>query len=66
MLEASHSLKVVYEYSLKLQSIWHNKTASQESLISSLKEWCYQAEQSGIEALVEFASVLRGYRLQPA
>ncbi|MGY8814779.1 MAG: DesA family fatty acid desaturase [Gammaproteobacteria bacterium] len=64
MLDESQSLKVVYEYNLRLQSIWQNKTASQEQLIQSLKEWCTHAEQTGISALADFAETIRGYRLQ--
>jgi stearoyl-CoA desaturase (Delta-9 desaturase) len=66
LLQESHALRVVYDFNLQLQTIWQNKTASQENLIQSLKDWCHQAEQTGIEALAEFASTLRGYRLQEA
>lgn len=64
LLAESHSLQTVYEFSLRLQSIWQNKTASPESLIQALKEWCVNAEQTGIDALADFAATLRAYRLQ--
>jgi stearoyl-CoA desaturase (delta-9 desaturase) len=66
LLDESQSLKVVYEYNLRLQSIWQNKTADQEQLIQSLKEWCMHAEQTGISALAEFTETIKGYRLQEA
>jgi stearoyl-CoA desaturase (delta-9 desaturase) len=64
LLDESQSLKVVYEYNFRLQLIWQNKTANQEQLIQSLKEWCMHAEQTGISALAEFAETIKGYRLQ--
>ena len=66
MLSESHTLKIVYEFNQRLQTIWQNKTASQESLIQALKDWCHHAEQTGIEALEEFARSIRTYRLQEA
>lgn len=65
-LAENHTLKVVYEFSQRLQSIWHHKTASQEMLIQSLQDWCHHAEQTGIEALQEFARTIKAYRLQEA
>jgi stearoyl-CoA desaturase (delta-9 desaturase) len=65
-LDRSRSLQVVYEYSQRLQAIWHQKTASQEWLLKALQDWCYQAEQTGIQALADFARRLRGYTLATA
>ena len=65
LLAQHHTLETVYEFKQRLQAIWLEKTASQEVLVDSLKEWCQQAEQTGIEALEEFAHTLRGYTLQP-
>jgi stearoyl-CoA desaturase (delta-9 desaturase) len=66
MLAQSHALQVVYEFSQRLQTIWQYKSASQENLIQALQDWCHHAEQTGIEALQEFARTLRAYRLQGA
>lgn len=65
LLEESDSLQVVYEYRQRLQTIWQEKSATRESLVQSLQEWCRQAEETGIEALEEFAQRLRSYTLQP-
>lgn len=65
VLAEYHTLETVYEFRQKLQALWQQKTASQESLVDALKEWCQQAEQTGIQALEEFAHGLRGYTLQP-
>ena len=66
MLKHNKTMEIVYEYKQRLQEIWTEKTATQESLIHALQEWCQQAEASGIEALQEFAQTLRTYTLQPA
>ena len=66
VLEQNRSLRVVYEFSQRLQDIWHQKTASQEKLLQALQDWCRQAEQTGIQALEEFARRLRGYTLAPS
>jgi stearoyl-CoA desaturase (delta-9 desaturase) len=63
LLAQSHSLCVVYEYQQRLQALWQEKTATQEGLLDALQEWCQQAEQTGIEALEEFALTLRGYSM---
>ncbi len=63
MLAGNERLKIVYEYKQRLQALWQEKTATQESLKKALQQWCQQAEQTGVEALEEFAMVLRGYTL---
>ena len=60
------TMEVVYEYKQRLQLIWTEKSASQESLLHALQEWCQQAEASGIEALQEFAISMRAYTLKTA
>lgn len=65
-LEKHQSLKVVYQFRLKLQNIWAKSTASQKELLEALQEWCKQAEASGIEVLREFVKHLKMYVPQPA
>jgi len=65
-LELSQRLAVVYQFKLQLQQIWQERSATYESLLQALQEWCRQAEATGIQALQEFAQSLRGYTLQPA
>lgn len=61
VLENFQSLRVVYQFRLKLQDIWSRKTASQKELLDALHDWCQQAEATGIEALLRFASHLKTY-----
>jgi stearoyl-CoA desaturase (delta-9 desaturase) len=66
ILDANHALKTVHEFRERLAQLWSGAHASNERLLSQFKEWCVQAEQSGIKVLQEFALGLRGYGLQPA
>ena len=66
LLDQSDALNVVYEYRQRLQELWMQKTISQEAMLEALQEWCQQAEQSGVEALQEFATTVRSYSMMPA
>lgn len=59
VLDNFQSLRVVYQFRLKLQDIWSRSTASQKELLDALQEWCRQAEATGIDALVRFTQQLK-------
>ena len=61
LLETFHSLRVVYQFRVKLQDIWSRSTANQKELIDALQEWCQQAEATGLEALRRFSMSLKTY-----
>jgi stearoyl-CoA desaturase (delta-9 desaturase) len=63
VLADNQALRTVHEFRERLQELWNGTTASNEKLIQELKEWCAQAEASGIKSLQEFAQTLRGYRV---
>jgi stearoyl-CoA desaturase (delta-9 desaturase) len=62
-LAHSRALEEVYQFKLRLQSLWTEKTASHEALLAALQEWCRQAEATGIQALQDFALSLRRYSI---
>ncbi len=64
-LAQSPTLRTVYEFRQRLQALWGNSTLSNENLLQQFKEWCAQAETTGVATLREFALRLRGYTLQP-
>ncbi len=67
ILDANASLKTVHEFRERLRALWdHRKVTSNDRLIAQLKEWCAQAEASGIKALQDFARQLQGYRMAGA
>ena len=45
----------------ELAQLWKDSEANMEQLIERLRNWCANAEQSGIEELREFARELRGF-----
>ena len=66
VLESSQSLQTVYEFRERLKTIWSGSVASNDRLIEQFREWCAAAEASGVRALQDFATSLRGYSLRPA
>ncbi len=62
-LTLNERLEEVYRFRQRLQAIYEARSASRESLLDLLQEWCQQAERTGIEALQDFAQTLRGYTL---
>ncbi|MBT3063391.1 MAG: fatty acid desaturase [Candidatus Thiodiazotropha sp. (ex Lucina pensylvanica)] len=65
ILDTNAALNKVYEFKLKLQAIWEQQTSSHEKRLEALSQWCAQAEESGVEALREFVSILRSYGMRP-
>lgn len=62
LLNEDKALQLVYQYRQKLQDIWRRTNASQKELLDALQEWCKQAEQTGIQALAQFANHLKGFK----
>lgn len=61
LLDNFQSLKVIYQFRMRLQTIWNLSTASQKELMEALQEWCHQAEATGIETLKRFSMRLKTY-----
>lgn len=60
-LEQSDTLARAYDFKQRLKAIWQERTASRERLLQALREWCEEAEASGIAALEDFARRLPRY-----
>jgi stearoyl-CoA desaturase (delta-9 desaturase) len=65
ILAESQILHCVHEYRDRLRQLWEDRQGSNERLIAALKDWCAEAETSGIKALEEFARRLSSYCLKP-
>ncbi len=63
ILAESQVLHRVHEYRDRLQRLWESRHGNNERLIAALKEWCAEAEASGIKALEDFAQRLASYCL---
>jgi stearoyl-CoA desaturase (Delta-9 desaturase) len=64
ILQRSAALKTVYQFKLRLLSIWEQQSVSHEVRLASLRDWCAQAEASGIKALAEFSLLMKRYQLR--
>ena len=66
LLSSNAALETVHEFRENLRDLWSGANVSNEKLLAQLKEWCAEAEASGIKVLEEFAARLRSYQLAPA
>ena len=60
----SERLETIYQYRLRLQSIWSRTSHNSTEMLEALKQWCRDAEASGVRALEDFARALRAYTVQ--
>jgi len=66
VLENSQALATVHEFRERLKAIWSGSATSNEGLVVQFRDWCAQAEASGVRSLQDFAASLRGYSLRTA
>ena len=65
LLADNAALQTVYEFRERLSEIWTAANVSNDALLQQLKDWCSEAEASGIQVLEEFAARLRSYQMSP-
>jgi stearoyl-CoA desaturase (delta-9 desaturase) len=61
--EKHPQLRTVCEFRARLAELTERNGRNAEGMLEGLKEWCREAEQTGIRTLAEFAARLKGYRL---
>ena len=61
LLREHPALAAIYQAKLDLLEVWQQRTRGAQELLAALREWCERAEQSGNEALRDFAAYLRSY-----
>ena len=66
LLSDNAALETVHEFRERLRELWSSANVSNERLLAQLREWCAEAEASGIQVLQEFADRLRSYQLATA
>jgi stearoyl-CoA desaturase (delta-9 desaturase) len=59
-------LKQLLEYRQRLLAIYEIRSADAAAKMEALRDWCREAEASGVAALQEFSARLKGYALVPA
>ena len=65
-LARSQALHIVYEFRLKLEKLWEDNAQNNDTLLQHFKEWCHEAEATGIASLRQFAAELRSYSVRTA
>lgn len=63
LLSDNAALRTVHEFRERLAKLWSGANMSNERLLQHLREWCTEAEASGIQVLEDFAARLRSYQL---
>ena len=66
LLSDNAALDTVHEFRERLRELWSGANVSNEKLLAQLKQWCAEAEASGIKVLEDFAARLRSYQMAPA
>ena len=65
VLADNKALETVHDFRERLHAIWSSANVSNEKLLQQLRNWCQEAEASGIKVLEDFAERLRSYRPAP-
>ncbi|MBC6942601.1 MAG: acyl-CoA desaturase [Xanthomonadales bacterium] len=61
--EGCPRLQRVCEFRARLAALIERNGRNGDALLEALRDWCHEAEASGIRALQEFSARLKGYRL---
>jgi len=62
-VEKRPTLRTVCEFRTRLAALTERNGRNAEALLDSLKQWCHEADATGIRTLSEFAGRLKGYKL---
>jgi stearoyl-CoA desaturase (delta-9 desaturase) len=61
LIQQNAQLRKMIEMRRDLQALWSRSNATGEQLLSQLRTWCQQAEESGVSSLRDFSIRLRRY-----
>lgn len=62
-VERNPELRTVCEFRARLAGLTERNGRNAEGMLDGLKQWCHEAEATGIRSLQQFAARLKGYRL---
>ena len=65
-INTSPTIETIIQYREDLKDIWESNGKSADQMIEAIKEWCHNAEKSGVVALQVYAKKLQTYRLKPS
>jgi stearoyl-CoA desaturase (Delta-9 desaturase) len=63
ILGASTTLQIIYDFKQRLHGVWAKRGGNAEELLKELKQWCIDAEATGIQALNDFVAEIRSYTI---
>ena len=63
LVSASPNIKTIYEFRQRLQTVWAKRGGNADEMLAALKQWCHDAEATGIHALKDFVEDLRTYAM---
>jgi len=66
VLSDNAALETVHEFRERLRELWSGANVSNDRLLAQLRQWCREAEASGIQVLEDFAARLRSYQMATA
>ncbi len=61
LVDGSPMLRKIYELKQQLQSVWSKRGGDAEVVLRDFKQWCVDAEATGIHALRDFVKDLKSY-----
>ncbi|XOV85773.1 MAG: transposase [bacterium] len=61
VVQTSAEIRVIHELHHRLQEIWAKRGGNMDEVIQALREWCKEAEASGLQSLENFAQTLKSY-----
>jgi stearoyl-CoA desaturase (delta-9 desaturase) len=63
LLDTSPQIKTIYEFRQRLQGVWAKRGGNAEEMLQALKQWCLDAEATGIQSLKDFVADLHTYAM---
>ena len=63
LVDSSPTIKIIYQFRLRLQEVWAQRGGSAEEMLQALKQWCIDAEATGIQALRDFVTEIQTYTI---
>ncbi|MCZ6853865.1 MAG: fatty acid desaturase [Gammaproteobacteria bacterium] len=63
LVDAHPDIKVIYELRLRLLAVWSKRSGSADELLNALKQWCLDAEATGLKVLSDFVEELKSYSI---
>ena len=63
-IHTSPTIEIIIKFRDDLRAIWESSGQSTDQMIEALKEWCNNAEKSGVGVLQVYAKKIQTYRLK--